>query len=151
MKTLIASLIAAAAIIGIAAPANAGVAAYRIQKLENGQTSKILLSDEDSVQCKEFSPGSKFAAMKVVSSTSGMVFYQYPGCYAMREKGTISLSFFDTNISQWVTSTLDESYFEKTFRFTSWPGAPEGYQGNYKRESAELMDAIIEEANSKAR
>lgn len=149
MKLLSATVFAL--VLGMASQADAVVIAGKLTKLNGGVSSMILLSDETSKNCDREFPGSKFAAMKIADSRTAQVMYQYPGCYAMRGKGEIAISFWDSNSSQWVAYTLKESSFQKSTEFKGWPGAPKGYAGNYEAEADEMMDAIINYSQEEAR
>lgn len=150
MKRLSAAVFAFA-LASMSSGADAGVIAGKLTKMDGGVSSMILLSDEDSRNCDREFPGSKFAALKLANSRTAQVLQQYPGCYAMRGKGEIAVSFWDATSSQWVSYTMQESSFEKSARFTGWPSAPKGFASNYEQEADQLMDAMIDYENEKAR
>lgn len=127
MKKLSATLFAIA-IAGLSFQANAATIAGKVRDISGGLVSQILLTDEVSKSCDAHFEGTLFAANIIVDARTGRVVYKFPGCYAMRERGEVSLSFWNADLNKWVSFTSLTSTYEKTDHFKGWPGAPAGYQ-----------------------
>lgn len=130
-----------------ASSANAAVIAGKLTKFDSGLAAIISLSDENSKNCDKEFPGSKFAALEMAVSRTAQILYRYPGCYTVSSNGDISMWFWDTQNSQWSSSTMNESAFKKSARFTGWPKPPK----DYKQEADQLFDAMMEYEKEKAR
>lgn len=144
MKKLSVALFAFA-LAGMSTTADAKIIAGKLVKNSNGLASMVLLSDETSEICDKEFPGSKFAGMDIAVSRTAQVLYRYPGCYAMREPGVLSISFWDAETSQWTSYMSNVSYYQKTPHFKEWPG-----EKKTKKSAAVAEDDAEAEADIKA-
>lgn len=150
MKRLAAALLAIA-VTGVSSNAYADLIAGKVTKRDDGTAVVTMLSDEASAMCDKLYPDSKHAFMEIVSSKTAKPIYRFPGCYAMRENGELSISLKDTNSGRWLNYTSPSSSFRKLQAFKEWPGIKRESSLELEKSVDELYQAMLEVEQEKAR
>lgn len=149
MKRIAAALLALA-VTGVASNASATIIAGKLTKRDDGTAVMTLLSDETSKQCDKLYPDTKFASMEIVNSRTAKPIFRFPGCYAMRENGELSISLQDTNTGKWLNYTSPASSFEKSKAFKEWPGIKRESSLEIEKSVDEMWSAMMEYEKEKA-